>query len=217
MISRRVFLKNGAFSLQNFATLVNDPTMLDPLITTFILATSTSLICCAVSVIVTSFNYAGYIETCLGSVAAQTYDEFECVIVDDASTDRSVDIIKRFIDQHPGGRFRLVRHGENQGQMAGFQTGLQHTRGRFVVFVDADDVLLPHFLETHVVAHLNGLYEAALTNSDELQIGRRLRRCLGVAGGRLRLDPFGHRRRPWRIGAGSRADRFGCPARLTPT
>src|SRR5882724_2960166 len=41
--------KNGAFSLQNFVTLVNDPTMLDPFITTFILATSTSLICCAVA------------------------------------------------------------------------------------------------------------------------------------------------------------------------
>src|SRR3954451_5615356 len=41
--------KNGAFSLQNFVTLVNDPTLLDPFITTFILATSTSLICCAVA------------------------------------------------------------------------------------------------------------------------------------------------------------------------
>ena len=41
--------KNGAFSLLNFVTLVNDPTLLDPFITTFILATSTSLICCAVA------------------------------------------------------------------------------------------------------------------------------------------------------------------------
>src|SRR6476660_5370251 len=41
--------KNGAFSLQNFVTLVNDPTLLDPFITTFILATSTSLICCALA------------------------------------------------------------------------------------------------------------------------------------------------------------------------
>ena len=41
--------KNGAFSLQNFVTLVNDPTLLDPFVTTFILATSTSLICCVVA------------------------------------------------------------------------------------------------------------------------------------------------------------------------
>ena len=41
--------KNGAFSLQNFVTLVNDPTLLDPFITTFILATSTSLLCCTVA------------------------------------------------------------------------------------------------------------------------------------------------------------------------
>src|SRR5882757_8863944 len=41
--------KTGAFSLQNFVTLVNDPTLLDPFVTTFILATSTSVICCAVA------------------------------------------------------------------------------------------------------------------------------------------------------------------------
>ena len=124
-----------------------------------------------VSVIVTSFNYGAYIEGCLRSVAAQTYAELECVVVDDVSTDASVGLIERFIAAHGGERFRLVRHTENQGQMAAFQTGLAHTRGRFVVFLDADDFLLPHFVDTHVRAHLNGLYEAAFTNSDQVQIG----------------------------------------------
>jgi glycosyltransferase involved in cell wall biosynthesis/MoaA/NifB/PqqE/SkfB family radical SAM enzyme len=124
-----------------------------------------------VSIIVTCFNYADYIETCLRSVREQTYDAFECVIVDDVSTDSSVEVVERFIRADAGARFHLVRHTQNQGQMAAFQTGLQHAHGRFVVFVDADDMLLPHFLETHVAAHLNGLYEAALTNSDQFQIG----------------------------------------------
>lgn len=124
-----------------------------------------------VSVIVTCFNYADYIETCLRSVREQTYGEFECVIVDDISTDSSVEVVERFIGADASSRFRLVRHTENQGQMAALQTGLQHTRGRFVVFVDADDMLLPHFLEVHVAAHLNGLYDAAFTNSDQFQIG----------------------------------------------
>src|ERR1041385_2969781 len=107
-----------------------------------------------VSVIVTSYNYAGFIETCLRSVLEQTYARFECVIVDDASTDDSVALVEGFVGRHGGSQFRLVRHTENQGQMAAFQTGLEHTSGRFVVFVDADDVLLPHFVETHVTAHL---------------------------------------------------------------
>ncbi len=125
-----------------------------------------------VTVIVTSFNYGRYIETCLCSVLEQTYREFECVIVDDVSSDDSVEVVERFVGRNPGGRFRLVRHAENQGQMAAFQTGLRKTSGRFVVFVDADDVLFPHFLETHVTAHLNGVYEAAFTNSDQFQVGR---------------------------------------------
>lgn len=125
-----------------------------------------------VSVIVTSFNYARYIETCLQSIADQTYTEFECVIVDDVSKDTSVKIIERFINSSlESSRFRLVRHEENQGQMAALQTGLQHTSGRFVVFVDADDLLLPDFIETHLKAHLNSSYEAALSNSDQFQIG----------------------------------------------
>lgn len=125
-----------------------------------------------VSVIVTSFNYARYIEACLQSIADQTYTELECVIVDDVSKDTSVTIIERFInsDRAPD-RFCLVRHEENQGQMAAFQTGLAHTSGRFVVFVDADDFLLPDFIETHLNAHLNSSYDAALSNSDQLQIG----------------------------------------------
>lgn len=125
-----------------------------------------------VSVIVTSFNYARYIETCLQSIAGQTYTELECVIVDDVSKDDSVKTIEFFINSnHESDRFRLVRHEENQGQMAAFQTGLAHTSGRFVVFVDADDFLLPDFIETHLKAHLNSSYESALSNSDQFQIG----------------------------------------------
>lgn len=124
-----------------------------------------------VSVIVTNFNYERYIEACLQSIADQTYTNFECVIVDDVSQDNSVKIIERFINNdYESGLFRLVRHVENQGQMAAFQTGLEHTSGRFVVFVDADDLLLPDFIESHIKAHLNSTFEAALSNSDQFQI-----------------------------------------------
>ena len=116
-------------------------------------------------------NYTQFIEPCLGSIAAQSYRHFECVVVDDASTDTSVSIIENFITRDLAhGQFRLVRHTENQGQMAAFQTGLQHTTGGFVVFVDADDVLLSDFLETHLKAHLNSCYEAAFSSSDQFQI-----------------------------------------------
>ena len=125
-----------------------------------------------VSVIVTSFNYAPYIEACLDSIAVQSYRHFECVVVDDSSTDDSAAIVERFIaSELAAGKFRLVRHARNEGQMAAFQTGLAHTDGSFVVFVDADDLLFPDFVEAHLKAHLNSARPAAFTNSELLQIG----------------------------------------------
>ena len=126
----------------------------------------------SVSVIVTNYNYARYLTDCLDSIAAQTHPDFECVVVDDASTDDSVVLIERFVaGEQARGRFRLVRHEQNSGQMSAFITGLASTSGTFVVFVDADDLLFPDFIEAHLRAHLNQSYAVSLTCSDQLQIG----------------------------------------------
>jgi len=139
-----------------------------------------------VSVIVTNFNYTPYVEQCLRSIAAQSYRHFECVVVDDASTDDSVAVIERFsASALAAGHFRLVRHAQNDGQMAAFQTGLEQTRGSFVVFVDADDLLFPDFIETHLKAHLNSARVAAFTCSELMQIasdGQVLSGIQGLAG-----------------------------------
>ena len=123
-----------------------------------------------VSVIVTSFNYAPYVAECLRSIARQTYPNWECVVVDDRSTDDSPRIIEEFVaSPEAAGRFRLIRHEVNSGQMEGFKTGLRASNGVFVVQVDADDVLLEDFLETHVRAHL-GRKPVAFTSSNQYQI-----------------------------------------------
>lgn len=139
-----------------------------------------------VSVIVTCHNYAAYIESCLNSIARQSYRHFECLIVDDHSTDDSVRVIERFIASDvAAGQFRLVRHQRNEGQMAAFETGLEHTGGSFVTFVDADDLLFPDFLDAHLRAHLNSARLAAVTSSELLQIasdGQVLAGLQGIAG-----------------------------------
>lgn len=123
-----------------------------------------------VSVVVTNFNYERYIVQCLSSIQRQTYENIECLVVDDVSTDGSVAAIQSFIDQEDAaGRFRLLRHEHNLGQLGAFRTGLLHTRGAFVVFVDADDLLLPRFVEAHLRCHLT-LPPAAFTSSDQFQI-----------------------------------------------
>lgn len=121
-----------------------------------------------VSLIVTNFNYARFIEECLESISAQTYPNIECIIVDDVSTDNSVDVIEKFIAADPkASDFRLLKLEQNGGQMNAFIEGFRHANGAFVVFVDADDFLFANFVETHVAAHLNPHHAAALTCSNE--------------------------------------------------
>lgn len=124
-----------------------------------------------VSVIVTNYNYARFIEDCLASVLAQSYRNFECIIVDDRSSDGSPDVIRAFLAAHPEGhRARLHECAENGGQMAAFLEGFRRSSGAFVVFVDADDWLFPDFLETHLAAHLNPHRPAGLSCSEEMTI-----------------------------------------------
>ncbi len=126
-----------------------------------------------VAVIVSCYNYADYIGRCLDSILKQTYTNFKCVIVDDCSLDRSVEVVEGFIKSHNlEGRFQLIRHDENGGQMEAFKTGLKHTEGIFVVFVDADDQLFEDFLWTHVKAHLNFM-PVAFTSSNQFQINEK--------------------------------------------
>jgi glycosyltransferase involved in cell wall biosynthesis len=123
-----------------------------------------------VSIIVTNYNYADYIDDCLQSVARQDYPEIECVIVDDCSTDESADRIRNYIAANTSHvSFRILVHEHNQGQFAAFRTGLKHSTGTFITFLDADDLLLPDFVSEHVRAHF-GKFSVAFTCSNQYLI-----------------------------------------------
>jgi glycosyltransferase involved in cell wall biosynthesis len=123
-----------------------------------------------ISVVVTNYNYSRYLVPCLSSIQQQTYSRFECIIVDDASTDNSVEIVEDFIGSRKlDHQFLLVRRATNEGQLAAFRTGLQHCKGSFVVYVDADDLLHEHFLHAHLNVHLTDV-PAAFTCSNQQQI-----------------------------------------------
>ena len=126
--------------------------------------------CPQVTVIVTNYNYEKYIRPCLKSIAGQTYPRFQCLVVDDRSSDGSVSLIEDFIrSDEARGRFALMKHDQNRGQMAAFRTGLTRADGVFVVFVDADDLLFEDFLESHIRAHLDSV-PVAFTCSNHYQI-----------------------------------------------
>ncbi|MBM7069041.1 glycosyltransferase [Actibacterium sp. 188UL27-1] len=93
------------------------------------------------SIIVTNYNYGHFLKACLASVRAQIQPADQVVVVDDGSTDASLDILADTRDLH------LITQG-NGGQAAAFNAGFQAATGEIVVFLDADDLLMPHAVKT---------------------------------------------------------------------
>lgn len=98
-----------------------------------------------ISVILPVYNADEYLRQCVESVLAQTYSNWELILVDDGSTDNS----GKMCDLAARTTSRIkVRHTKNQGVSAARNTGLNMMRGSYVAFLDADDLLHPQFLET---------------------------------------------------------------------
>jgi hypothetical protein len=123
-----------------------------------------------VSVVITTFNYARFVRDCIASVAVQTYPKIECIVVDDCSNDGTEDIVRQHFALHCDPRFSYVRNETNLGQLGAQAIGLSHSRGSFIVFLDADDLLMPHFIERHVFIHLNTSFPVAFSASDQIVI-----------------------------------------------
>ena len=94
------------------------------------------------SVIMTSYNCAQYIHDAITSILSQSFKEFEFIIVDDGSTDGTVELIKTFKDT----RIRLFPC-EHQGRAAALNYALAQAQGDLIAFMDADDISLPERLE----------------------------------------------------------------------
>jgi len=99
----------------------------------------------AVSVIVPVYNVERYLPECLDSLLAQSFDDFEVVVVDDGSTDASPALIERYATAHPD-RIRSFRK-LNGGLGDARNFGIEHARGEYLAFVDADDTIATEFLE----------------------------------------------------------------------
>lgn len=101
-----------------------------------------------VSVITPAHNAERFLETTVRSVQAQTYPHWEMWVVDDVSTDRTAAIAEKLAAADP--RVRLLRLGANQGPAGARNAGMDAARGRFVAFLDADDLWLPEKLSRQV-------------------------------------------------------------------
>ena len=101
-----------------------------------------------VSVVLPTHNRASVLPRAMASVLDQSYADLELIIVDDASTDDTEQIVRSFDDP----RIRFVRHERNRGAPAARNRGVRESRGRFIAFQDSDDDWLPGKLEKQMAA-----------------------------------------------------------------
>ncbi len=96
-----------------------------------------------VSVVIPCYNHAQFLAEAIESVLAQSYSNFEIIVVDDGSTDDTAEVVRRY-------SVVCYVYQENAGLSSARNTGLRESRGEFLVFLDADDRLLPEALEIGV-------------------------------------------------------------------
>ncbi|HUR52137.1 MAG TPA: glycosyltransferase family A protein [Mycobacteriales bacterium] len=101
-----------------------------------------------VTVVVACFNDAHFLGAALHSVQQQSIEDWECVVIDDASTDESFDVALAFAERDT--RFSVVVHDKNRGLSAARNTGTALARGQYVMFLDSDDFLYGEALEARL-------------------------------------------------------------------
>lgn len=105
-----------------------------------------------ISVVMPVYNAEAYLREAIDSVLAQTYTDFECILIDDGSSDRSLEIIRSYEDP----RIVLLVNETNRGQIASMNRAIEAARGAYIARMDSDDICLPErfalqveYLERH--------------------------------------------------------------------
>jgi len=125
-----------------------------------------------VSVIIPSYNHEKFIKECIQSVLDQTYQDFEIVITDDCSSDRSVEIIQSFDDP----RIKLFKHLENKGACVATNNCILNSSGKYIAMLSSDDAWYPDklvvqvkYIEAHPeIAAVFGKVDWVDENGDEI-------------------------------------------------
>jgi len=102
-----------------------------------------------VSVIIPTYNRAHVVGEAIDSVLAQTYQDFEIIVVDDGSTDNTREVLEDYARRHPD-KMRVIYRQTNGGAGAARNDGIRASQGEYIAFLDSDDLYLPNRLESAV-------------------------------------------------------------------
>ncbi len=117
------------------------------------------------TVVIPLFNKSNYISNTLESVLAQTFQDFEVIVVEDCSTDASLEIVCEI----QSSKIQIIEHQMNKGLSASRNTGIKNASSKYIAFLDADDVWKPDYLKT-IYALIKKFPECKLfaTNYEEI-------------------------------------------------
>ena len=115
-----------------------------------------------VSIITPVHNSEKFIAATIESVLAQTFSDWEMIIVDDCSTDKSSEIINEYVSKDS--RIRLIEFQENQGTGKARDVALQNAKSRFIAFLDSDDIWMPEKLEKQILFMTKNNYPISFTS-----------------------------------------------------
>jgi len=101
-----------------------------------------------ISIITPNYNYASFIEQTIRSVIYQKYNNFEHIIVDDGSTDNSVDVIQKYVEKYPN-KIIMIKQ-ENKGQTYAINEALKHAKGDIIGWINSDDFYFENIFSTIV-------------------------------------------------------------------
>lgn len=100
-----------------------------------------------VSIIVPVYNVEKFIRETLDCVRSQTYPHWELLLVEDGSQDKSIEVIEAYVKETGEQRIRIIRQPSNMGAARARNRGLQEAQGRYIAYLDADDIWMPRKLE----------------------------------------------------------------------
>ncbi len=101
-----------------------------------------------ISVVMPVYNREKYVRAAIESIIGQTYTNWEFIIVDDGSTDKTLEILQEYANQDK--RIKILQNGENQGIAFSRNRGVQASSGKYIAVMDSDDISFPKRLATEV-------------------------------------------------------------------
>ena len=121
-----------------------------------------------ISIIVPIYNVENYLRQCLDSIVAQTYQNFECLLINDGSPDNSADICREYVSKDS--RFRYFEK-ENGGVSSARNLGIEHSKGEYITFIDSDDWVDSDYLEVLYNSLVDERADIAISTYKRFEMG----------------------------------------------